>query len=109
MSRFLAGHAEFVGEAIYRGKLFNVGDYPGVIPSNDPNDIVKGDVYRLRRADLVLPLLDRYEECGAEFPEPNEYSRLRQTVCFKNGSSIIAWVYLYNYPTDGLELIQQTL
>ena len=106
MSRLLANHAEFVDDASYLGKLYKIDYYPGVVPSDDPNDIVHGEVYLLHQANIVLPLLDQYEEFGPEFPEPNEYIRRKQAVLLKNGRIVTAWVYIYNHPTEGLELIQ---
>lgn len=105
MSELLARHAGFVGEAVYRGKLFKIDYYPGAIPSDDPNDKVPGEVFRLDRADEALPLLDLYEEVGPEFPDPNEYIRQRQTVLLNDGSAVSAWVYIYNRSTQGLERI----
>ncbi|MDO9270988.1 MAG: gamma-glutamylcyclotransferase family protein, partial [Methylobacter sp.] len=67
---------------------------------------VQGEVYLLHQANIVLPLLDQYEEFGPEFPEPNEYSRRKQAVLLKNGGLVMAWVYVYNRPTEGLELIE---
>lgn len=107
LAELLTRHAEFAGEAVYRGKLFKIDYYPGVIPSDDPNDSVPGELYRLDRADEVLPLLDRYEEVGPEFPEPNEYIRLQQTVLLNDGSAVSAWVYVYNRSTQGLERIDR--
>jgi len=106
MSCLLQKYAEFVDDAVYCGKLYKIDYYPGVVSSNDPNDVVPGEVYLLQQADVVLPLLDQYEECGPEFPEPNEYRRLKQSVLLNNGRLVTAWVYVYNHPTEGLETIQ---
>jgi len=106
MQQLLAKHGGFVSDATYQGRLYKIDYYPGAVPSDDPNDAVQGEVYLLHQADAVLPLLDQYEEFGAEFPEPNEYSRRKQAVLLKNGRTVMAWVYVYNHPTKGLELIK---
>ncbi|MFZ2406958.1 MAG: gamma-glutamylcyclotransferase family protein [Methylobacter sp.] len=106
MHQLLTKYAEFVDDASYQGRLYKIDYYPGAVPSDDPNDAVLGEVYQLHRADVALPLLDRYEEFGPDFPEPNEYIRRKQTVLFKNGRTVTAWVYVYNRPTEGLELIK---
>ncbi len=106
MHQLLAKHAGFAGDASYQGKLYTIDYYPGAVPSDDPNDEIQGEVYLLHQADVVLPLLDQYEEFGPEFPEPNEYSRQKQTVLLQNGRTITAWVYVYNHPITGLELIK---
>ncbi|HEY8037512.1 MAG TPA: gamma-glutamylcyclotransferase family protein [Methylobacter sp.] len=106
MYHLLAKYAEFVDDATYRGKLYQINYYPGAVPSDDPHDAVQGEVYLLHQADVALPLLDQYEEFGPEFPEPNEYIRKKQSVLLKNGRSVMAWVYVYNHSTSGLELIK---
>lgn len=108
MHHLLAKYAEFVDDATCPGKLYKVGYYPGMVPSGNSNDLVHGEVYLLQYTDSVLALLDRYEEFGLEFPEPNEYIRQRQTVFLKNGNIFTAWTYIYNHPTEGLELIEPT-
>ncbi len=105
MHLLLARHADFVGDATYQGKLYKVDDYPGVVPSPDPSDLVRGEVYRLRDSDLLLLRLDRYEGCGPGFPEPTEYIRKIQPVRLPGGETIPAWIYLYNRPTDKLERV----
>ncbi len=106
MHHLLAKYAEFVSDATYRGKLYQIDYYPGAVPSDDPNDVVQGEVYLLDQADVVLPLLDLYEACGPAFPEPNEYSRQKQSVLLKDGRTVTTWIYLYNHPTEGLESIK---
>jgi gamma-glutamylcyclotransferase (GGCT)/AIG2-like uncharacterized protein YtfP len=105
----LAKYAAFVDDASYRGKLYNIGGYPGVVPSDDPNDVVQGEVYLFHQADIALSLLDRYEEFGQAFPEPNEYLRQKQSVLLKNGDAVTAWIYVYNRLTEGLALIKPAI
>jgi gamma-glutamylcyclotransferase (GGCT)/AIG2-like uncharacterized protein YtfP len=107
MPHLLAKYAEFVDDAVFRGKLYQIDYYPGAVPSDDPNDVVQGEVYLFRQADVALPLLDQYEEFGPEFPEPNEYSRQKQSVLLKSGRLVTAWVYVYSHPTEGLEPIMK--
>jgi gamma-glutamylcyclotransferase (GGCT)/AIG2-like uncharacterized protein YtfP len=104
MGQLLSKYAYFVDAASFRGKLYKVDYYPGVVSSDNPNDQVQGEVYLLHQAEVVLPLLDQYEEFGPEYPEPNEYLRQKKTVLLNNGRFVTAWVYVYNHSTDGLEL-----
>ncbi len=106
MHQLLTKYAEFVSDATYQGKLYKIDYYPGAVPSDNSNDVVQGEVYLLHQADVSLSLLDQYEEFGPGFPEPNEYIRLKQTVLLNNGQSVTAWVYVYNHPTENLELIK---
>ena len=105
MHRLLAQYASFLAGGTYQGRLYLVGNYPGVVPSPNPSAKVRGEVYALHRPEIILPKLDAYEECGPDFSEPTEYLRQRQAVVLANGSTCHAWVYLYNRPTDKLILI----
>jgi gamma-glutamylcyclotransferase (GGCT)/AIG2-like uncharacterized protein YtfP len=99
----LAKNADLIGKAWFQGKLYKIDDYPGAVLSDNSEDKVFGEVYCLHHAETLLPVLDRYEECAPDFPEPHEYLRQKQAICLNNGDWIAAWVYLYNRPVDGLE------
>lgn len=105
MYRLLARYADFVAEGTFQGRLYKIDYYPGVVPSDDPNEQVHGEVYVVRQPEIVFPKLDQYEECGPGFPDPTEYVRRRETVRLQNGSACQAWVYVYNRPTNKLERI----
>jgi gamma-glutamylcyclotransferase (GGCT)/AIG2-like uncharacterized protein YtfP len=106
MYHLLARYATFVGDGAYQGRLYKIDSYPGVTPSENPADQVKGEVYQLREPDLVLTQLDKYEECGHGFPQPTEYVRERQEVHLNSGEKLAAWIYIYNRPTGNLPLLQ---
>ena len=106
MSQLLFKHATFIDEASFQGKLYQIDYYPGAVASDNADDIVKGEVYLLNQAEVLLPLLDKYEEFGPTFPEPNEYLRQQQQILLNNGRLITAWMYVYNHATEGLKLIQ---
>lgn len=85
-SRFLAGHAQFLGHARMRGHLYRIGSYAGAVISGQPAGWVHGEVYRLADPAKILPPLDGYE--GAEF------ERAIAPVRLDDGRSLEAWVYL---------------
>jgi gamma-glutamylcyclotransferase (GGCT)/AIG2-like uncharacterized protein YtfP len=105
MRKLLTRSADFVDYATYQGKLFLVDDYPGAIASEHPNDIVQGEIYKLYRPDVLLPILDHYEECGVGFIQPTEYLRKLQPVQLRTGEILSVWTYLYNKPTNPLQEI----
>lgn len=104
MHRLLARHAEYRGEARYAGRLYDLGRYPGVVPAPGA-PAVRGELYRMRRPQALLPALDRYEGCTDTSEAPAEYRRERQPVLCTDGRWVEAWVYLYNRPTDALRPI----
>ena len=105
MARLLSRSADFIGEARCRGRLYLVKHYPGLVASDDPADIVFGEVYRLRARDELLREFDMYEACGADFPEPTQYVRKVLRVSLDDGAASEAWTYIYNWPVAHLPRI----
>ncbi|MBR1150554.1 gamma-glutamylcyclotransferase [Bradyrhizobium sp. JYMT SZCCT0428] len=105
MAKLLSRSADFIGEAQCRGRLYLIKHYPGLVLSDDPADIVSGELYRLRDRDALLGEFDMYEACGPGFPAPTEYLRQMLNVTFDDGSASEAWTYVYNWPVTGLPRI----
>ena len=103
MADELARHAAYEGRATFRGRLYLVKTYPGIVASADEADVVHGDVYALRDA-AYLQTLDRYEGCGPDAEAPAQYRRVVQQVTM-DGTAIDVWIYLYNWPVEKLTLI----
>jgi gamma-glutamylcyclotransferase (GGCT)/AIG2-like uncharacterized protein YtfP len=102
----LSAHADFLGEARCRGRLYLVKHYPGLVLSKDSGDIVHGELYRLRARDEMLHEFDMYEACGDGFPQPTEYLRQMLSVTLDDGSATDAWTYVYNWPVTKLPRIE---
>ncbi|KWV53241.1 hypothetical protein AS156_08355 [Bradyrhizobium macuxiense] len=105
MAKLLSANADFLGEARCRGRLHLVKHYPGLVTSDDPADIVHGELFRLRVRDAMLHEFDMYEACGEGFPPPTEYVRELLPVTLADGSVSVAWTYLYNWPVTNLPRI----
>ena len=106
MYHLLAKHARFVSDATWNGKLFMVDVYPGAVPSDNPIDVVYGELYLLDNPDNILPSLDEYEECSAKFQKPTLFKRIKDDVRLNNGDRVNAWVYIYNMPVDNIKQIK---
>jgi len=105
MARLLSANADFIGEATCRGRLYLVKHYPGLVLSDDPADIVSGELYRLREPDALLREFDMYEACGDGFAAPTEYVRKMLEITLGDGTAGEAWTYLYNWPVADLPRI----
>jgi gamma-glutamylcyclotransferase (GGCT)/AIG2-like uncharacterized protein YtfP len=105
MARLLAANADFLGEAHCRGRLYLIRHYPGLVRSDDPADIVHGELFALRDPDALLREFDMYEACGEGFAEPTEYVRRLFPVTMPDGAQREAWTYLYNWPVADLPRI----
>lgn len=103
--RWLAQRADLVGEATCQGKLYRIAHYPGVVESENPADVVQGELYRLRDPESVLKRLDQHEGCAPDARQPTEYVRRTQSVRLHDGQTVAAWVYVYNWPVDDRQWI----
>jgi len=106
MARLLSTNAHFLAEATRRGRLYIVKHYPGLVLSDSPNEIVHGELYRLRAPDDLLRAFDMYEACGEGFAEPTQYVRQMLAVTLADGSASDAWTYIYNWPVAKLTRIE---
>ena len=105
MAKLLSANADFLGEASCQGRLYLVRHYPGLVLSDDPGDIVHGELFGLRARDELLAAFDMYEACGEGFEPPTEYVRKMLSVTLADGSVSNAWTYLYNWPVARLPQI----
>jgi gamma-glutamylcyclotransferase (GGCT)/AIG2-like uncharacterized protein YtfP len=92
MYRILDEYGIFEGMALFRGKLYDLGRFPGVVASGNATGRVIGEIYRLRPAAKALEQLDSYE--GEQF------RRERISVRPNGKSAIRAWIYLYTGRVD---------
>ena len=104
MAQLLSRSADFIGEARCRGRLYQVKHYPGLVLSDDADDVVFGELYRLYRPTELLREFDMYEACGEGFVEPTEYVR-RMLPVMRDDGAAEAWTYLYNWPVAHLTRI----
>jgi gamma-glutamylcyclotransferase (GGCT)/AIG2-like uncharacterized protein YtfP len=105
MAQLLSRSADFVGEARCQGRLYLVKHYPGLVLSDDPAEIVFGELYRLRHPAELLREFDMYEACGDGFAEPTEYVRRMLQVMLNDQTASEAWTYIYNWPVTHLPRI----
>jgi len=92
----LAKNARFIGEATAPGKLFDLGEYPGMIP--DRSGCVVGELYEIGKQhwSSVIARLDEYEGCSPNDPRPHEYRRDIIEILLHNGEVSQAWAYVLN-------------
>ena len=95
-------YARHAGTAHYAGRLFDLGEYPGVVPAPGARARVVGDLYLVTSAQHLFPVLDRYEGCTDEGDHPAEYRREQQMVRLADERDCPAWIYLWNAaPPEG--------
>jgi len=109
MAQLLSRSADFVGAARCRGRLYRVTHYPGLVLSDDADDVVFGELFRLRQPAELLREFDMYEACGEGFEPPTEYLRQMLQFALADGADeeagTQAWTYVYNWPVAHLPRI----
>ncbi len=95
----LLQYAEYIAHGFVPGRLYDLGDYPGLVPPDCNYDIVRGEVYQLFWPE-ALRALDCYEGCSESDPIPHEYRREVVQVHLETGDRCRAWAYWYQGPID---------
>jgi gamma-glutamylcyclotransferase (GGCT)/AIG2-like uncharacterized protein YtfP len=101
MRERLQREAQRVGPATIRGRLYDLGRYPALVDSDDPAELVYGEVFALNAPRTLLAWLDRYEGIVPGQHGHNEYERVERPVRLDSGQEITAWVYLYRKSIAG--------
>jgi len=97
MGARLAKEAVYLSSATIRGRLYDLGKWPGLLDSDSPHAIVHGEVFVLSRPVATFDWLDAYEGIHPSAPALTEYVRARRMVRLQDGREVIAWVYLYQW------------
>jgi len=88
--------ARFKDLGEYQGKLYDLGACPGVHPSDNEKDIVKGEVFELDSSEHTLRILDYYEGVPSGLYR-RELVRINLAQC---KMAINCWIYLFNHKVD---------
>jgi gamma-glutamylcyclotransferase (GGCT)/AIG2-like uncharacterized protein YtfP len=86
----------FEGKGRIRARLFDLGEYPGAVPSQRPADTVTGEIYRLSSPARQFVELDAIEEYDPRRPAKSLFRRRLVEVDAENGTKLKAWAYFLN-------------
>lgn len=98
--RDVVGGLRAVGDATLRGRLYGLGEYPGLL-LDDHADLVHGHLLELAPQDVsaVWMRLDAYEGFVPSEPSRSLFRREKCTAqC--HGTPVECWVYVYNGGVD---------
>jgi gamma-glutamylcyclotransferase (GGCT)/AIG2-like uncharacterized protein YtfP len=102
---YLKSNSSFYAPGKLKGKLFDIGDYPGAVLSADTDHYIYGNILKIEEFEKVLPVIDDYEGIGPEQPQPNEFIRFLAEI--ETGEELITcWIYLYNLPVTRFPQIE---
>lgn len=85
-----------IGAASVRGRLYDLGDYPGAVIDPSSNTSVRGELVELPEDESVLHALDRYEEFDPTNPQHSLFVRTKVRIQLTVGRNVDAWMYVYN-------------
>jgi len=94
-----------VGKGFIRGRLYDLGGYPGAVPDANTPGKIFGTVLELPDVPEILRRLDVYEECDPKSLDTSEYVRELRKVELIGGGSLTCWFYRYNWETDERRMI----
>ncbi len=77
--------------------------YPGAVLSEQPTEVVRGELCPLSDKDYVFRVLDSYEGYKPKEAHPTEFRRKRAPVSLNNGEGVNAWAYLCCQWVEGLK------
>ena len=89
----------------FRGRLYDLGEYPGAVADGNYLGYVYGNIFELKNTAEALKYLDDYEGFGEDQEQPNLFIREMAEI-ETNSRRIDCWVYLYNLSIEGFRVIE---
>jgi gamma-glutamylcyclotransferase (GGCT)/AIG2-like uncharacterized protein YtfP len=83
-----------VGAGTILGKLYDLGEYPGVVLDAATGEAIRGEVFAIPDAE-TLARLDRYEDYRPDDLGGSLFHRVQTIVTLDSGSSAVCWAYVY--------------
>lgn len=83
----------FLGRGTIRGRLYDLGEYPGAIKSTRSADEIEGELFELTDPVEQFKRLDEIEEYSPDRPGESLFLRERVNVRLETGETVEAWAY----------------
>lgn len=103
MHALLSAAADSIGAARVRGRLYQLGHYPGLV-LDDRAGWVVGELFFVHDPS-VYAVLDEYEGAAPTDRPPHEYARVVGQVARAEGLQVSAWIYEYRWSVVGRAVI----
>jgi gamma-glutamylcyclotransferase (GGCT)/AIG2-like uncharacterized protein YtfP len=101
--QYLSKYFGLIGPSKVKGKLYDMGEYPVAVPTNEESFII-GELYAINNTEefsYAIAQLDDYEGLFPEEGQTALFKRENATVYCNNQQST-AWVYWFNGNVTGL-------
>ncbi|MFM6924734.1 MAG: gamma-glutamylcyclotransferase [Ferruginibacter sp.] len=104
---YLTKYFHLMGEAVVKGKLYDLGDYPAAAATEEEK-FISGELYCINNPlefSWAIGQLDDYEGLNTEEGETPLYKR-EEVIAYKDGEAHAAWIYWYNKDLSGKPVIE---
>ena len=94
---YLTKYFHLVGEAVVKGKLYDLGEYPAAAATQEEK-FISGELYCINNPlefSWAIGQLDDYEGLNVEEGEAPIYKR-EEVIAHHEGEPHTAWIYWYN-------------
>jgi gamma-glutamylcyclotransferase (GGCT)/AIG2-like uncharacterized protein YtfP len=108
LSKEIMNDLSFVSSGAINGELYDIGEYPAALPSENKDSLISGEIYKISHPRKVFKLLDEYEGYDKKHLDNSEYLRKKELLELESGEKIRAWVYWYNFPVNNKLRINQS-
>ena len=95
-----------IGRASVRGRLYDLGPYPGAVLDSPSGFSVHGELVKVPHDPAMLERLDEYEEFDPSNLRSSVFIRQKTRVNLDDGRKVMAWIYVYNRDPGAAPLIQ---
>ncbi len=95
-----------LGAASVRGRLYNLGAYPGAVADDLSTNQIHGELFELPADESILLTLDNYEDFDPQKPGDCLFVRRRASAELTDGRTMEAWIYTYNRDPEDAPLIE---
>lgn len=85
-----------IGPAHVRGRLYDLGEYPGAILAPSSKTLIHGEIFQVPVTADVLNAIDEYEEFYPANKEDSLFIRTKAEATLTNGQQVYCWMYVYN-------------
>ena len=99
---YLTKYFHLAGDAVVKGKLYDMGDYPAAVATDD-DKFISGELYIINNPvefGWAIAQLDDYEGLNVEAGESPLYKR-EAVQAFTKGQGSNAWIYWFNGNISG--------
>jgi gamma-glutamylcyclotransferase (GGCT)/AIG2-like uncharacterized protein YtfP len=103
----IAAHIQWIGPGEVKGKLYNIGQYPGAVPDPSGECCIKGEIVKITNSATVFEFLDNYEGFNENDVQGSEYRRIEEWIKLEAGEELQAWIYWYNLPVGNKMRIRE--